>query len=301
MALKAGEDGMSAPDYEYASRLVEIPYGRLHVRDIGGTGLPIVAMHGFPDDSRIYDRIIPLVAPRRVVALDFSGFGKSERGQETTLRPGQREAELGAVLTELGIDRCVLVGHDASGAVAVNFALDHAESVDRLVLLNCYYGDAPSLQFPELIRLLGDPNFKPLADALMDDPKMREWILAHTQARFGYAVGDPDGVVAASVVPQWFGEGTRPDALVAIRAWTATLFPDLEVQNRRIADGDLAALTVPVTVAFGEDDPYLNPEVAGHIAHQFPHAALHLIKNASHWPQWEQPEQTARLILGDED
>ncbi|MBW8702029.1 2-hydroxy-6-oxo-6-phenylhexa-2,4-dienoate hydrolase [Streptomyces sp. MBT84] len=162
-------------------------------------------MHGFPDDSRIYDRIIPLVTPRRVVVLDFSGFGKSDRGQETTLRPGQREAELGAVLTELGIDRCILVGHDASGAVAVNFTLDHAESVDRLVLLNCYYGDAPSLQFPELIRLLGDTNFKPLADALMDDPKMRQWILAHTQERFGCAVGDPDSVVAASVVLQWFG------------------------------------------------------------------------------------------------
>ncbi|MGH1551240.1 alpha/beta fold hydrolase [Streptomyces sp. L7] len=257
-------------------------------------------MHGFPDDSRIYDRLIPLVAPRRVVTLDFSGFGQSDRGSYAALQPGQREAELAAVLTALGIDRCVLVGHDASGAVAVNFTLDHAESVDRLVLLNCYYGDAPSLQFPELIRLLGDPDFTPLADALMDDPKMREWILAHTQTRFGYAVGDPDGVVAASVAPQWFGEGTRPDALVAIRAWTAALFPDLEIQNRRIADGELNRLTVPVTVAFGEDDPYLNPEVARHIAHQFPNATLDLIKNASHWPQWEQPEQTARLVLGDE-
>ncbi len=289
---------MSTPDHEYQSRLVETPYGRLHVRDVGGDGLPIVAMHGFPDDSRIYDRLIPLVAPRRVVTLDFSGFGGSDRGPYAALQPGQREAELTAVLTELGIDRCVLVGHDASGAVAVNFTLDHAESVDRLVLLNCYYGDAPSLQFPELIRLLGDPDFTPLADALMDDPKMREWILAHTQTRFGYAVGDPDGVVAASVAPQWFGEGTRPDALVAIRAWTAALFPDLEIQNRRIADGELNKLTVPVTVAFGEDDPYLNPEVARHIARHFPDATVHLIKNASHWPQWEQPEQTARLVLG---
>ncbi|WP_181923111.1 hypothetical protein [Streptomyces sp. 3212.3] len=47
------------------------------------------------------------------------------------------------------------------------------------------------MQFPELIRLLGDTNFKLLADALMDDPKMRQWILAHTRERFGYAVGDP--------------------------------------------------------------------------------------------------------------
>ena len=34
---------MSAPDDEYASRLVETPYGRLNVRDIGGTGLPNAA------------------------------------------------------------------------------------------------------------------------------------------------------------------------------------------------------------------------------------------------------------------
>ncbi|MFF4733733.1 alpha/beta fold hydrolase [Streptomyces mirabilis] len=289
---------MSTPDDDYQSKSVETPYGRLHVRDTGGDDLPIVVMHGFPDDSRIYDRLVPLLSPRRVVAIDFSGFGKSDRGPYVTLQPGQREAELSAVLAALGIDRCLLVGHDASGAVAVNFTLNHRDAVDRLVLLNCYYGDAPSLQFPELIRLLGDPNFKPLADALMDDPKMREWILAHTQARFGYTVGDPDGVVAASVAPQWFGEDAQPDALVAIRAWTASLFPDLEIQNQRIAQGELDTLSVPVTVAFGEDDPYLNPEVARHIARQFLNATLHLIKNASHWPQWEQPEQTARVILG---
>ena len=39
-------------------------------------------MHCFPDDSRVYDRLVPLVAPRRVVVFDFAGYGRSERDLE---------------------------------------------------------------------------------------------------------------------------------------------------------------------------------------------------------------------------
>ena len=85
--------------------------------------------------------------------------------------------------------------------------------------------------------------------------------------------------------------------MAAIRAWLKTLYPELARQDRHMAAGDLRALEVPVTVAFGRDDAYLNVTVAAHLAAQFPHASLHLIDNASHWPQWDQPEVTAKIIL----
>jgi 2-hydroxy-6-oxonona-2,4-dienedioate hydrolase len=277
--------------------MVETPYGRLHVRDTEGDGPPVVALHGFPDDSRIYDRLTPHLAPRRVVAIDFHGFGHSDRAENVDLQAGQREAEVGATLDALGLEQVTLVGHDASGPVAVNYALANRERISGLVLLNCYYGNAPALRLPEMIRLLADPNFTPLADALVDDPKMRAWLLAHTRRQFGYAVEDPAGVAAASVAAQWFGEAGWPDSLVAIRAWTATLYPELAVQDRHIASGDVKALTVPVAVAFGEDDAYLNAELARHIVGLFGNARLHLIEDASHWPQWDQPEVTAQIIL----
>lgn len=44
--------------------------GRLYVRDRPGLSPAIVAMHGFPDDSRIYDRLIRPLAPQRVVTFD---------------------------------------------------------------------------------------------------------------------------------------------------------------------------------------------------------------------------------------
>jgi NAD(P)-dependent dehydrogenase (short-subunit alcohol dehydrogenase family) len=47
----------------------------------------------------------------------------------------------------------------------------------------------------------------------------------------------------------------------------------------------------------GPADPYLNPDLARHLAGLFRHADLHLVRGASHWPQWDQPELVARLII----
>jgi NAD(P)-dependent dehydrogenase (short-subunit alcohol dehydrogenase family) len=47
----------------------------------------------------------------------------------------------------------------------------------------------------------------------------------------------------------------------------------------------------------GPADPYLNPDLARHLAGRFRHADLHLVRGASHWPQWDQPAAVARLLL----
>jgi haloalkane dehalogenase len=55
--------------------------GRVYAREYDGTGPAFVLMHGFPDNLRIYDDLIPyLVAGgRRVITFDFLGFGASEK------------------------------------------------------------------------------------------------------------------------------------------------------------------------------------------------------------------------------
>ena len=144
-----------------------------------------------------------------------------------------------------------MVAHDALGPDAIAFALAEPGRVGQIILLNTYYGHAPALRLPEMIRLLADPALTPLADALMDDPNQRLWLLAHTQRQFGLDAADQRGVGFASIVAQFFGDQAQPDALVAVRAWTSALFP---------------------------------------------HADLHLVDNASHWPQWDQPAIVARLV-----
>jgi pimeloyl-ACP methyl ester carboxylesterase len=278
------------------SRMVSVPGGRLHVTDFPGDEPALVVMHGFPDDSRIYDRLAPLLAPRRVVAVDWLGYGRSDRVQPGPFDSAQHQRELRAVLDSLELGRVTLVGHDASGPDAIDFALGEPGRVGHLILLNTYYGHPPSGRFPEMIRLLADSGLTPLADAMMDDPNQRLWLLNHTGGRWGLDAGDQQGIALASILPQFYGDQTQPDALAAIRAWTAGLFPALDQQDAHVAVGDLAALAIPVTLIFGAADDYLNPSLARHLAGLFPHADLHLVDDASHWVQWDQPEIVARLI-----
>jgi haloalkane dehalogenase len=93
-------------------------FGRMHVRETDGDGPPILALHGFPDDSRIFDRLTRYFSTRRFLALDFGGFGHSGRVEYTDLPDRRREDEIGAVLDAVGLDQVTLIGHDASGAVA---------------------------------------------------------------------------------------------------------------------------------------------------------------------------------------
>jgi haloalkane dehalogenase len=274
---------------------VQAPGGGLRVIDQPGTEPAIVLLHGFPDDSRVYDRLIPHLAPHRAVAFDFLGYGHSDRADGRP-DPGQHEAELVAVLDQLGIGRAMLVGHDAGGPVAVNVTLDHPGRVSRLVLVNTYYGTAARLKFPEMIRLFADQNFAPLADAMIDDPDQRLWLLAHTARRFGLDPLDPQGVGVTSIFPQFFGDGETPDALAAIRAWTGALFGALAEQDARIASGQLATLDVPVWLIYGARDEYLNPDLARHLASLFGRAELRVVEGASHWPQADQPETVARIL-----
>jgi haloalkane dehalogenase len=276
----------------------EIEVGDQTIRGVEtpGPGAAIVLMHGFPDDSRIYNHLIGLLAPERhVVTFDFLGYGASDR-PTNSVESASHEDQLAAVIDTLRLARPVLVAHDASGPVAIDYALDHPHDVERLILLNTFYGNAPHLHFPEMIRLLADPELAPLADAMLSDPAQRLWLLQHTATQFGYNPLDLDGLGVTSVVPQFFGDDRNGDALAAIRAWTRDLFSDLAEQDRHIAAGDTARLPVPVTVAFGQLDPYLNPEVAQHVADLFDDTEVHIIDNASHWPQWDQPQAVAQLI-----
>ncbi len=118
---------MTEADVLSNERRVDTPNGQIFVREMPGQDPPIVLMHGFPDDHRIDDKLLPRLSPRRAVAFDWLGYGRSDRSDTAGSVPEEHGAELAAVLDELGITRAVLVGHDASGPDAVAFAVTHPE------------------------------------------------------------------------------------------------------------------------------------------------------------------------------
>jgi haloalkane dehalogenase len=289
---------MTTTDAGVVEHSVTHERGSIHVVDHPGEEPAIVLMHGFPDDHRIYNKLLPLLSPRRAVVFDWLGYGRSGRSDVAGFSSEDHGSELAAVLDELEIDRPVLVGHDASGPDAVAFAVAHPERVAHLVLLNTVFGHQPSLRLPEMIRLFADHELSPLADAMVKDEGQRLWLLQHTAEQWGLDALDPNGLAIQSVLPQFYGDAAQPDALAGIRAWTADLFAALDTQDALVESGELRRLEVPVSIIFGESDRYLNPSLAAEIAGLFKDPSFHLVQGAAHWPQYDQPEIVAQLLKG---
>jgi len=144
---------------------------RLHARDWGGSGQPIVLLHGLASNARIWDGVASRLAGAglRVVALDQRGHGASEQpGSGYDFATLGRD--LSAALAALGIERPVLAGHSWGANVALRFAADRPGALAGLALVDgALLGVAewagPTLD--EARRRLAPPRFAvPLADWL---------------------------------------------------------------------------------------------------------------------------------------
>jgi pimeloyl-ACP methyl ester carboxylesterase len=97
----------------------------LAVRDHGGSGTPVLLLHGLGGTLLHWDAVAPLLTgAHRVVAMDLRGHGLSGDG------PWEWEAVLDdvqAVIDHLDLDAPVLVGHSLGGMVAVQWALHHPD------------------------------------------------------------------------------------------------------------------------------------------------------------------------------
>ncbi len=84
-----------------------------------GTGVPLVLLHGFCEDSTIWDEFITYYDNIRVIRVDLSGHGQSEVLPEDDIMLMAESVK--AVLDALSVTRCVMVGHSMGGYVATAF------------------------------------------------------------------------------------------------------------------------------------------------------------------------------------
>ncbi len=101
----------------------------------GETGIPIVFLHGFCEDSRMWeDWLEKLPSSRNYLCIDLPGFGQSELGGEMSME--SLADAVAAVLEEKKIDKCILVGHSMGGYVSLAFAEKHGAKLAGLCLFH---------------------------------------------------------------------------------------------------------------------------------------------------------------------
>ena len=101
-----------------------------------GTGTAVVLIHGFLENTTMWKNVVPEISKRnRVVTIELLGHGKTDCiGYMHTM---ELFAEtIAAVLKELKIRKCILVGHSLGGYIALAFAEKHPQKVKGLCLMN---------------------------------------------------------------------------------------------------------------------------------------------------------------------
>ena len=259
---------------------------RWHVAS-AGAGRPVLLLHGWPQHWWMWREVIPdLAGDHRVHAPDLRGFGWSDAPPGRYSKMGLA-CDVERLLDELGIDSCVVVGHDWGALVGWLLAMRAPGRVERLVALsNVHLWPRPtrttakatlaiSYQFPLATPVLGDR------------------VAAHAIARTALRIG------ARGVPPEdarlYADQYERRDHAAASSALYRTfLLRELaqllggRYRNRRVEQ--------PVLLATGRHDPVVTPERQGGGEDHAPNMRKAVIEKAGHFVVDEQPQDVIRLI-----
>jgi haloacetate dehalogenase len=124
----------------FTSRDVETASVRIRAA-VGGSGPPLLLLHGHPQTHLTWHKIAPELAKRFiVVATDLRGYGDSAKPPGGVGHVNYSKRALAKdqveVMRSLGFPHFAVVGHDRGGRVAHRMALDHADAVERLAVLD---------------------------------------------------------------------------------------------------------------------------------------------------------------------
>ncbi len=239
-----------------------------------GGGTPLVLVHGFPLDGRIWeDQLSALCDRYRVIALDLRGFGRSRAEQPFTMQ--SLADDVHHVLEKLGALPCVLGGLSMGGYVALAYVSKYPTDLKGLALIDtrCEADTPEGKQNREkMIESVRCAGSEAIANAMM--PKM----LAPDAQQ-----SRPQLMQRLRTIMEECPPKTIEHALAAMR-------------DRRDYRDRLASIAVPTLIIVGEHDAITPPSVSEFMRKEIPSSELVVVKGAGHMSPMEQPEQVNRAI-----
>jgi len=248
----------------------------------GGDGPPLVLLHGPMGYAAHWMGVIPgLTATHRVIAPDLPGHGAS------AVFEGALDADrILAWLRELIWRTCgsppVLAGHLVGGAIAARFAIEYADRVSGLVLINTF-GLVPLQLPPEFAQALTQFLARP-------DERSHEALWRHCAFDLD-ALRERMGARWQTFEAYNLERARDP----AVQAALSALLRDFA--SPAIPPADLARIRVPTALIWGRHDR-ANPLAVAEAAARRYGWGLHVIENANDDPPVEQPEAVVRALLG---
>jgi pimeloyl-ACP methyl ester carboxylesterase len=240
-------------------RDVAVPGGFIRTETLG-EGAPLLLLHGWTLDRRIWAPQTRLADSRRLILLDRRGFGQSSAPPALEREPD----DVLAVAEALALDRFAIGGLSQGARVACHTALRAPERVTQLVLMGAPLDGLPGPADPPM----------PL-DALRraalsgDRPAMRALLWAHPFMK----VREPHGALLEEILGDYrgldlLGAAGRPP----------------------LGEEDVGRLIMPVMALAGAEDTAHRQAVARAIARAAPRGEMQIVGGAGHLLNLDQPD-----------
>lgn len=260
---------------------VSRPGGRIHYESHGEAASTVVLLQGLGLSSRFWFDVPERIAtdrarPRRVIAIDNRGTGRSERTRPPWTMATMAD-DVAAVMDHARVDDAIVVGISMGGMIAQHVALRHRQRVRGLVLLATTPGFLGGA-LPEpasLYRLLSLPFGGPRASQNLAR-------LLLPESKWGRA---------PEILREW------PRVMREDRTSGATFAAHLFAASTHFVASRLDRIDCPTLVVAGADDRLVPRENAEALARRLPRAELEILGDTGHAVFAEDRDLVRRLVL----
>lgn len=261
---------------------------------MAGSGPALLLIHGIGDNSATWNEVIPHLAKSyTVIAPDLLGHGRSDKPRAdysiAAYANGMRD-----LLTVLGIERATVIGHSLGGGVALQFAYQFPQMVERLVVVapgGVTKDVNPALRFAalpvanEALRLLQLPG---ALDVISVAGKVADQLYRGPFNSVAIFHDAPDLVRVLRDLPDPTAREAFLRTLRAVVDWRGQVVTMLD---RCYLTADL-----PVQIIWGDRDAVI-PVSHAHLAHSaLPHSRLEIFAQSGHFPFHDDPIRFLRVV-----
>lgn len=240
---------------------------------VTGTGIPVVFLHSFCTDSRMWDEFIPFFSKYKIIQIDLPGFGKSPRQEHPSIADMADGVQ--AVLQHLKIEKCVMIGHSMGGYVTMEFAKKYSDTLLGLGLFHSHpFADTEEKKEDrqkgiDFIRRNGHIHYvKQVIPTLFASNFSKGYTFELNSLIYNAVAYQPEGIIAA-----------------------------LEAMSNRTDTSEvLTKIDCPVLFIIGKEDAAVPLEVSLEMTHLPNIADFHILSNVGHMGMFEAQRETVKIV-----
>ncbi len=267
------------------SHFVEVDGATVHFQEFGSPQNPtLLLIHGYTASTYVWANSAPLLAENgfHVIAIDLLGFGFSDKPRWFDYAIASQARMIERFMDRLGIGRATLVGSSYGGAVALTVALDYAERVEKLVLVDAVINDeVRNMPILKIARVRGLGEI--ISPFFIDSKMLMRRRMRGTLDKSKYHLITRERV--ESILRPLAAADSHHAVLQTNRNWDA---------DRLEADAHF--VKQPTLIIWGENDSVIAIRNGEKLYDSILNSRFVVLKDCGHVPQEETPEVFSALV-----